>query len=118
MAIVVDTDVVSYFQKRDTRYRLYAPHLLDEEKFISFMTIAELRRWALERNWGEKIHAEFGNYGIIFAETNFAKSGRKSKATLTERVIRLMRLTLGWRQPHCCSTFRSSLTTAGILKTS
>lgn len=73
MAIVVDTDVISFFQKRDTRYKLYSPHLLDKEKFISFMTLAELRRWTLERNWGENRKAVFEeiileSYGIIFAD--------------------------------------------------
>jgi tRNA(fMet)-specific endonuclease VapC len=73
MAIVVDTNVISYFLKRDTRYKLYAPRVLNTEKLISFMTLAELRLWALERNWGEKRRAELEdflaeNYGIIFAD--------------------------------------------------
>ncbi len=73
MAIVVDTDVISFFQKRDTRYKLYSQHLLDKEKFISFMTLAELRRWTLERNWGENRKSIFEetlseSYGVIFAD--------------------------------------------------
>lgn len=73
MAIVVDTDVISFFQKRDTRYELYSSHLFNTEKLISFMTLAELRRWTLERNWGERrksIFEEFltENYGVIFAD--------------------------------------------------
>ena len=78
MAVVVDTDVMSYFQKRDTRAALYLPHLIETEKFISFMTLAELRRWALERNWGgnrRRIYEQFisENYGIIFADDNLCE---------------------------------------------
>jgi type III restriction enzyme len=73
MAIVVDTDVVSYLEKNDTRIKIYEKHLFNETKFISFMTLAELRRWMLERNWSEKRRAKFenfisDNYGVIFAD--------------------------------------------------
>lgn len=73
MAIMVDTDVISFFQKRDSRYLLYKQHLSGTEKFISFMTWAELQRWPLERNWGARRRDEFFNsieegYGIIYAD--------------------------------------------------
>ena len=53
MALVIDTDVVSYLYKRDTRAELYKPHLDDPPFIISFMTLGELRRWSLERGWAE-----------------------------------------------------------------
>lgn len=62
MAIVLDTDVVSYLYKQDTRAELYRPHLNDPPFIISFMTLAELRRWCLERSWGEKRRQELENY--------------------------------------------------------
>jgi predicted nucleic acid-binding protein len=40
--------------KRDTRAALYRPHLDDKLTVISFMTLAELDRWVLEHQWGEK----------------------------------------------------------------
>ena len=49
---VVDTDVLSYLLKRDTRVHAYLPYLTDTIIIISFMSLAELERWALERNWG------------------------------------------------------------------
>jgi tRNA(fMet)-specific endonuclease VapC len=52
--IVVDTDVVSFIHKRDTRAEFYTPHLKGRIPVISFMTLAELDRWALERNWGHR----------------------------------------------------------------
>jgi predicted nucleic acid-binding protein len=44
MAVVVDTDVISFLYKGDTRGALYKPHLDGQFMFISFMTLAELRR--------------------------------------------------------------------------
>ena len=52
-AVVVDTDVVSYLFKHDSRADSYRPHLTGRLLVVSFMTVAELERWALERNWGE-----------------------------------------------------------------
>lgn len=54
MATVVDTDVVSYVFKDDTRAALYRPHLANQIATISFMTLAELERWTLSSNWGAR----------------------------------------------------------------
>ena len=51
--IVVDTDVVSYAYKGDTRFAPFAPALEHKELVVSFVTVAELRLWALIRNWSE-----------------------------------------------------------------
>ena len=40
--VLVDTDVVSYIFKLDTRGAQYEPHLDGRSQFVSFMTIAEL----------------------------------------------------------------------------
>ena len=50
--LVVDTDVVSYLIKRDSRAELYRPHLSNNTLVLSFMTLAELDRWMLEHHWG------------------------------------------------------------------
>lgn len=50
--LVIDTDVVSFLLKGDTRARLYQPHLTGRQLVVSFMTVAELYRWSQERNWG------------------------------------------------------------------
>lgn len=49
---VVDTDVISYMFRDDTRAAGYRNFLADRNPVISFMTIAELERWALARDWG------------------------------------------------------------------
>jgi tRNA(fMet)-specific endonuclease VapC len=51
-AAVVDTDVVSMFFKGDTRAFSFRKHLADRLLGISFMTLAELERWPLDRAWG------------------------------------------------------------------
>lgn len=50
--MVVDTDVLSFIFKQDSRGDLYLPHLNAKLTVISFMTLAETDRWALERSWG------------------------------------------------------------------
>lgn len=52
MALVVDTDVVSFIFKRDTRTALYAPHLSGHILTISFQALAELELWTLAALWG------------------------------------------------------------------
>jgi len=72
MAIVVDTDIVSYIFKKDTRSELYEPHLIQVPKFISFMTFAELRRWKFQSNWSEIKNKKFekllSDYGVVYAD--------------------------------------------------
>ena len=62
MPVVVDTDVLSFLYKRDTRARLYERHLNDPPFIVSFMSLAELRRWAIERSWGEDRRQELEEY--------------------------------------------------------
>jgi tRNA(fMet)-specific endonuclease VapC len=51
-AVVVDTDVFSFLFKGDNRGDVYLPHLAGRLLVISFMTLAELDRWALAHRWG------------------------------------------------------------------
>jgi predicted nucleic acid-binding protein len=50
--VVVDTDVVSFIFKGDTRGALYRPHVDGRIAVIAAQTRAELDLWALTRNWG------------------------------------------------------------------
>jgi len=52
VAVVVDTDVVSFLYKQDDRSAFYLPYLVNQLPIISFMTLAELERWTLAANWG------------------------------------------------------------------
>ncbi len=52
--VIVDTDVVSFLFKGDTRAQLYRPHLQGMTLALSFMTVAELYQWAYIRTWGKQ----------------------------------------------------------------
>lgn len=69
--MVVDTDVVSYLFKRDSRAEAYRPHLTGRLLVVSFMTLAELDRWALERGWGEARRARMERHMSNFVVRPF-----------------------------------------------
>jgi tRNA(fMet)-specific endonuclease VapC len=52
--IVVDTNVVSYVLKGDTRATGYLPQLTARVLVLSFMTVAELDAWAEINRWGQR----------------------------------------------------------------
>lgn len=60
--VVVDTDVLSYQFKGDTRAPLYDRHLAGKLWVISFMTLAELRWWTLSRRWGKARKAKLAEH--------------------------------------------------------
>jgi len=66
-AAIVDTDVVSMLCKGDTRALAYRPHLTGRLLGISFMTLAELERWALERAWGQRRKLELAQHLTRYA---------------------------------------------------
>jgi predicted nucleic acid-binding protein len=51
--VLLDTDVVSFLFKSHPLAARYDPELADRVVLVSFMTIAELDRWAIRSNWGE-----------------------------------------------------------------
>jgi tRNA(fMet)-specific endonuclease VapC len=51
--IVVDTDVVSFLFKNHPLGIRYDPELAGGVPLVSFMTVAEVERWALQYRWGE-----------------------------------------------------------------
>lgn len=84
---VVDTDVVSYVFRGDTRAALYRPHLEGLLPVLSFMTIAELSRWAIERNWGAarraQMRAFLGNFVVYPFDPDLCE--RWADVTVTAR---------------------------------
>jgi len=70
--VVVDTDVVSFRFKKDTRARPYKRHLVGQDPLIAFMTLAELHAWALQRRWGATRRGELarhlGQYEVLYAD--------------------------------------------------
>ncbi len=52
--VVVDTDVISFWFKSDARASAYRRHLIGKLLVVSFVTIAELDEWAIQRRWGNE----------------------------------------------------------------
>lgn len=50
--VLLDTNIVSFLLKGDTRAANYEPFIKQRQLAISFMTVAELYQWAAVRNWG------------------------------------------------------------------
>lgn len=67
--VLVDTSVVSYLLKNHSLAPFYREHLKNKLLAVSFMTVAELYRWPLERGWGEAkiaaLLAHLGSYVVI-----------------------------------------------------
>ncbi len=69
---VVDTDVLSYVVREDTRAALFEPYLNGTTSFVSFMTLAELDLWVLRRALGEarqqRLIRLLGRFRVVFAD--------------------------------------------------
>lgn len=70
--VVVDTNVVSYLFKRDTRGELYKSHVEGKLWMIAAQTFAELELMPLNNNWGSKRHMALHGYlkKFVFVEAN------------------------------------------------
>jgi tRNA(fMet)-specific endonuclease VapC len=53
-SILVDTNVVSYIMRGDTRAKWYIPHLQGKLLAISFITVGEMFYGAEKKGWGEQ----------------------------------------------------------------
>lgn len=82
--VLLDTNIVSYLFKRDSRAALYAPHLLNRELAISMMTVAELFQWAAIRNWGKprvrRLEQLFDRYTILPVDMNLCRHWAEVRA--------------------------------------
>lgn len=52
--LLVDTDVVSYFFKGRTEAEKYRSIVEGQRLALSFMSVAELFKWAVKRNWSDR----------------------------------------------------------------
>lgn len=67
--MVLDTNVVSYIMKGDTRAKKYQPHLAGNTLAISFMTVGEMYEGAFRAKWSAaklaKLQSELKKYLVI-----------------------------------------------------
>ena len=68
--LVVDTDVISLIFRDDSRASFYLEVIDGCSLLVSFMTIAELHRWTLRRDWGVKRRLELEAFLSNFAMYN------------------------------------------------
>ncbi len=77
MNLLIDTNVVSYIYKKDSRAALYETYLEGNFLIISFMSLAELKLWTLKNSWGEKRKSNFveflKDYLVIYPDDELCK---------------------------------------------
>ena len=68
-SILLDTNVVSFLMRGDTRAVPYRRHIEGKTLAISFMTVAELYEGAYRRGWEEdriaRLEAQIRNYVVV-----------------------------------------------------
>src|ERR1700751_5740748 len=75
--LLLDTNIVSYLFKQAPQTKLYEHHLRDSRLAISFITVGELYRWAIVRDWGTKrrldLEERLRNYVVIPFDVELCK---------------------------------------------
>ena len=87
-AVVVDTDVLSYLFKQDSRGESYKSHLEGKLGVISFMTVAELEFWANIRNWEAHRRAQLADFLQPYAVINSDRELARTWAAIRSEVMR------------------------------
>ncbi|MEW6368286.1 MAG: PIN domain-containing protein [Acidobacteriota bacterium] len=75
-AVLVDTDVFSFFFKGDTRRRAYEPAIANRRLCLALQTYGELRLWGIQRRWNnariDRLLQVLRHYVIIPYDTDLA----------------------------------------------
>ena len=98
-AAIVDTDVVSMIFKGDTRALAYRTHIAGRLLGISFMTLAELERWSLERGWGQSRKLELAQHLTRYAVLPVSRelcAGWAAVTTAAKRKVRPIQTDDAW----------------------
>jgi predicted nucleic acid-binding protein len=113
-AAIVDTDIVSMLFKGDTRVLAYRPHITGRLLGISFMTLAELDRWSLERNWGHGRKLELAQhltrYTVLPASRELCAKWAEVAFAAREKDVQSKQPTPGSRPVPCTIRYPSSPT--------
>jgi predicted nucleic acid-binding protein len=86
-SVVIDTDVLSYLFKQDSRAESYQSHLDGKFGVISFMTLAELEVWANLRNWGPHRRAQLAAFLAPYAVINSSRELAQTWAAIRSQVM-------------------------------
>jgi tRNA(fMet)-specific endonuclease VapC len=67
--VIVDTDIFSYWVKKDNRGDLFRPYVIGRTPALVFVTVGELYYWAYKRNWGtekvQRLENKFDEYLVL-----------------------------------------------------
>jgi predicted nucleic acid-binding protein len=88
-AAIVDTDVVPMLFKGDTRAFAFRRHVTGRLLGISFMTLAELERWSLERGWGSARKLELAQHLTRYATLPVSRELSEAPVGITPPSYRL-----------------------------
>jgi predicted nucleic acid-binding protein len=76
-SVLVDTDVLSFAVKRDTRAALYANDIQGKLACVALMTVAELHCWPIENRWGraktERLERAIDSYALLMPDHDTAR---------------------------------------------
>jgi len=87
--MLLDTNIVSYIYKGDSRAAAYQRHLLGLQWFVSFMTLAEIYRWPFAQNWAEPRRLALEQFAHSrFVVLPFNQGLARTWAELTGRTMR------------------------------
>lgn len=88
-ALLIDTNVFSFLFKKDSRRELHAEDLLGKQLCLSFISVGELRLWAIERAWSQKRRESLEQamlaYTILGRQRDGMALGRSSGAPAAAR---------------------------------
>ncbi len=75
---VVDTDIVSYLFRSDSRAERYRALLSESVGTVSFMTLAEIEYWAISRGWGSarrrEMEEHLAQFVVVFADAELCRA--------------------------------------------
>ena len=84
--VLVDTNVISFIFKGDSRADAYTALLQGNRLAISFMTVAELFEWAFTHKWGEarikRLEESLATFVVIPVDIELCRAFGKIRAEL------------------------------------
>ena len=96
---VLDTNIVSYAFRGDSRAALYQPWLEQDPPLISFFTLAELYKWSLERGLGPRRSAALEKFirGLVVLPVDDLLARRWARLVVERKITgRPMELADAW----------------------
>lgn len=114
--LVGDTDVVSFLFKNHPIAARYDPEIAGQIPLISFMTIAELERWAVQYRWSEHrlrwLRIYLSRFTVVPSSPDLCRKWAEVMVAGQAAGRRLDAPTHGLPQPPCSTERRCLRTTA------